>query len=183
MQYIGIVTGTAALALAVAIGDAAKAEVTDAAANGFTVRYQVQVGAERSAVYDAAVNHVGQWWSSDHTVSGDAANLYISTDPAGCFCETLGADGRVVHLEVSFVNPEVMLRFTGGLGPLGLMGVNGNMTWEFDDAETGTIVTLQYAVGGYMAGGLDSIAPAVDGVLTEAMTRLKSYVETGSPEG
>ena len=84
-------------------------------------------------------------------------------------------------MTVTFVNPGVMLRLTGGLGPLGLMGVAGNMTWEFDQAETGTVVTLQYSVGGYMDGGLDTVASAVDGVLVEAMTRLKSFVETGSP--
>ena len=61
------------------------------------------------------------------------------------------------------------------------MGVDGNMTWEFADTEAGTSVTLQYAVGGYMNGGLDSVAPAVDGVLIEAMNRLKAYVETGDP--
>ena len=85
---------------------------------------------------------------------------------------------------VTFVNPGVMLRLTGGLGPLGLMGVAGNMTLEFDEGESGTVVTMQYAVGGYMYGGLDMIASAVDGVLREAMTRLTTYVETGSaPEG
>jgi hypothetical protein len=84
-------------------------------------------------------------------------------------------------MSVSFVNPGVMLRLTGGLGPLGLMGAAGNMTWEFDDAETGTVVTLQYAVGGYMPEGLDTIAEPVDGVLVEQLTRLKSFVETGSP--
>ena len=57
------------------------------------------------------------------------------------------------------------------------------MTWEFDDSEAGTVVTLNYAVGGYYAGGLDSIAPAVNGVLEEAMTRLRAFTETGNPEG
>ncbi len=84
-------------------------------------------------------------------------------------------------MTVSFVNPGVMLRLTGGLGPLGLMGVAGNMTWEFEDTEGGTRVTLQYAVGGYMSGGLDTVAAPVDGVIGEALTRLKTYVETGSP--
>jgi hypothetical protein len=63
------------------------------------------------------------------------------------------------------------------------MGVDGNMTWEFDDAESGTVVTLNYAVGGYYADGLDAIAPAVDGVLEEAMMRLRAFVETGDPDG
>lgn len=158
------------------------AEVTDAAANGFTIRLTVPVEADRFVVYNAAINEVGQWWSSDHTISGDAANLSITATVPGCFCETLGNSAGLVHMTVSFVNPGVMIRLTGGLGPLGLMGVNGNMTWEFDEAESGTVVTLQYAVGGYMDGGLDTVSGPVDGVLAEAMLRLKSYVETGSPD-
>jgi len=157
------------------------AEVLDAGSNGFTVRHQVEIAAERMQVYGEAVASVGSWWSSDHTVSGDASNLYIETTIPGCFCEHLGADGGLIHMTVSFVNPGILLRFTGGLGPLGLMGVSGNMTWEFEDTEAGTRVTLQYAVGGYLAGGLDAVAGPVDAVLTEQLNRLKSFVETGLP--
>ena len=160
------------------------AEVLDASANGFTIRYATEVNGDRLAVYVAAVTRIGEWWNGDHSMSGNAANLYINTEIPGCFCETLGQGAGLVHMAVTFANPGVMLRLTGGLGPLGLMGVAGNMTWEFEEDEASpgvTTVTLQYAVGGYMEGGLDTIAPAVDGVLVEAMTRLKRYVETGSP--
>jgi len=160
----------------------ANAEVLDAASNGFTVRSTVTIAADRLAVYVAAVASVSEWWSSDHTVSGNAANLYIDTEMPGCFCETLGQGSGLVHMQVTFANPGVMLRMTGGLGPLGLMGVAGNMTWEFEETDGTTELTLQYVVGGYMAGGLDSVAPAVDGVLRDAITRLKMYVETGSPD-
>lgn len=158
-----------------------QAEVLDSASNGFTVRHSVMIQSDRQIVYQAVVTKISAWWSSDHTVSGDAANLFLTDTLSGCFCERLGEGAGLVHMSVSFVNPGVMLRLTGGLGPLGLMGVAGNMTWEFDDAETGTVVTLQYAVGGYMPGGLDAIADAVDGVLVEQLTRLKSLLETGSP--
>lgn len=171
------------IVIACASASIGSAEVTDAAANGFTIRLEVPVEADRFVVFNAATNEVGQWWSSDHTVSGDATNLSITTTVPGCFCESLGEQAGLVHMTVSFVNPGVIIRLTGGLGPLGLMGVNGNMTWEFDQAESGTVVTLQYAVGGYMDGGLDAVAEPVDGVLAEAMQRLKSYVETGSPDG
>ena len=160
----------------------ARGEVVDANSNGFTVRNTTTIAADRLATYVAAVANVGDWWSSDHTISGNAANLYIDASVPGCFCETLGQGAGLVHMTVSFVNPGVMLRLTGGLGPLGLMGVAGNMTWEFEEADGVTTVTLQYAVGGYMPGGLDTIAPAVDGVLIDAMTRLKLFVETGTPE-
>lgn len=76
-----------------------------------------------------------------------------------------------------------MLRLSGGLGPLGLMGVNGNLTWEFESSgESGeeTVLTWTYAVGGYLDGGLDSLAPAVDGVLREQLISLKHFVESGA---
>jgi len=157
------------------------AEVLDSAASGFTTTHELIVDADRHAVWSAAVGNVGSWWSSDHTISGDAARLYISAKPQGCFCETLGTDAGVVHLTVTMVNPHVLIRLTGGLGPLGLMGVNGNMTWEFADVEGGTRVRFTYAVGGYRPEGLDAIAAPVDYVIGEALARLRAYVETGDP--
>ena len=158
------------------------AEVTDSAANGFTTVNEVVIGVGRAESWVAAVRDVGAWWSSDHTVSGEAARMSITPEMQGCFCETLGAQAGVVHLTVTMVNPTHLLRMTGGLGPLGLMGVDGNMTWEFLDEEEGTRVRFTYAVGGYARDGLEGIAPAVDYVMGEALDRLKAYVETGSPE-
>ncbi len=167
------------LVLFVLMAVSARGEVLDAAANGFTVNYSTVISAGRGVVYGAAVDNISQWWSSDHTLSGDADNLYITAQPHGCFCEKLGPHAGLIHLTVTFVNPGVMLRFTGGLGPLGLMGVSGNMTWEFEDDEQGTRVTLNYAVGGYLDGGLDAIAVTVDGVLVEQIEALKKLVESG----
>ncbi len=160
----------------------ANAEVKDVAPGGFTVVHAVTVAATRGEVWLAAVNDIGSWWSSSHTVSGDASRLSIDARPQGCFCESLGQAGGVTHLTVTFVNREVLLRMTGALGPLGLMGVDGNMLWEFDDADGATRVRFTYVVGGYSPDGLDKIADAVDYVIGEALTRMQTYVETGSPE-
>ena len=173
---------TAAILLG-SFAPAAQTEVMDAAAQGFTIRISTTINAERMAVYKAAVENIGGWWHGDHTISGFASNLYIDARVPGCFCENLGQGAGIVHLAVTYVSPGIVLRLTGGLGPLGLMGVDGNMTWEFDDSEDGTVVTLNYAVGGYYPDGLDALAPAVNGVLEEAMARLRSFIETGSPEG
>ena len=159
----------------------AAAEVRDSASNGFTTVNEVVVDATRAEAWVAAID-IGKWWSSDHTISGDAARMSIEPRTLGCFCESLGEEAGIVHLTVTSVMPTVLLRMTGGLGPLGLMGVNGNMTWEFEDADEGTRVRFTYAVGGYMAGGLEQMAGPVDGVLGEALARLKSYIETGTPE-
>jgi len=166
----------------VALSATVLADVTDSAANGFTSVNEVVIDAGRAQSWVAAVSDVGQWWSSDHTVSGEAARMSITPELQGCFCESLGEKAGVVHLTVTMVNPTHLLRMTGGLGPLGLMGLDGNMTWEFLDEEDGTRVRFTYAVGGYAKDGLDSIAPAVDYVIGEALDRLKAFVETGRPE-
>lgn len=163
------------------IAPLASAEVTDAAANGFTTVNEVVIGTGRAEAWVAAMS-IGRWWSSDHTVSGDASRMSIQPVTQGCFCESLGEQAGVVHLVVTMVNPTHLLRMTGGLGPLGLMGVDGNMTWEFEDLENGTRVRFTYAVGGYSAQGLDVMAPAVDAVLGEALGRLKTFAETPGPE-
>jgi len=165
-----------------AFGATAMGEVIDAAPGGFSLVHEVTIAAPRGDTWRAAVDEVGQWWSSNHTISGDAGKMSIDARPQGCFCETMGGRAGVVHLTVTFVNPTVLLRLTGGLGPLGLMGVNGNMTWEFFDADAGTRVKFSYAVGGYRAGGLDQLAAPVDFVIGEALLRLRAHLETGDAD-
>ena len=157
------------------------AEVVDSGSGGFTTVNEATIDADRESVWQAAIEDVGKWWSSDHTVSGDASALSITPVPQGCFCERFGAGAGVVHLTVTMVSPGIVIRLTGGLGPLGLMGVNGNMTWEFEDVEGGTKVKFTYAVGGYRPEGLDVIAGPVDFVIGDALHRLKAYIETGDP--
>jgi uncharacterized protein YndB with AHSA1/START domain len=156
------------------------AEIADVAPGGFTVRLELEIAADRDAVYDAAVGRINEWWSSDHTFSGDADNLYIEHKLGGCFCESFSDDGGVIHMLVTFLNRGRMIRLTGGLGPLGLMGVSGNMTWEFNDTDAGTGWVVTYAVGGYSAAGLDKIAGPVEQTLAEQMQRLKALMEDGS---
>lgn len=162
--------------LAVAGPSLAAGEVLNAAPGGFTVQHERLIAADRASTWIAALS-VGDWWSDDHTVAGDAARMRIDARPLGCFCEYLGGDDGVVHLTVTSVSSQVMLRMTGGLGPLGLMGVNGSMTWEFFDDVAGTRVRFTYAVGGYYDKGLDTVAVPVDAVIGDALERLQEYVE------
>jgi hypothetical protein len=160
-----------------AMANNATAEVLDADKHGFTLLHEVTVAGTRATAWTAAVENIDKWWNADHTISGKSSLLSIDARPLGCFCEATG--GGVVHLTVTTVSRDVNLRMTGGLGPLGLMGVNGNMTWEFFDVDGGTRIRFSYAVGGYSPDGLDSLAPAVDFVLGEALQRLKHYIDAG----
>jgi uncharacterized protein YndB with AHSA1/START domain len=162
------------------IGPAAAA-VTDSGANGFTVKISVIIHAAPEEVYQKLVHNVGEWWSPEHTFSGDAHNLTIDDKPMGCWCEKL-TTGGARHMEVVLAAKGKALVLSGGMGPLQSMAVSGAMSFDFTPDKGGTKVDLTYAVGGYLAAGLNTLAGPVDGVLTAQMTRLKNFVELGRAE-
>jgi hypothetical protein len=127
------------------------------------------------------VQQVGGWWNPAHTYSGDSKNLSIDARPGGCFCEELPNGGGVEHLRVVYLVPDEMLRLIGGLGPLQASGVVGSFSWTLTDSGSSTTVEVTYVVGGFMEGGFERIAPAVDGVIGEQVHRPKLFVETGRP--
>jgi len=167
------------LSLAI-VGVSAPAAEAQIGPNGFRVTTQVSVSAAPAKVYEALLQ-VGQWWSPAHTYSGDAANLSLDPRPGGCFCERLPNGGGVEHLRVLSAAPGETLRMSGALGPLQALGVAGSFTVALKPTAGGTTVELVYAVGGFSDGGFNQLAPAVQGVLAEQMTRLKAFVETGRP--
>jgi uncharacterized protein YndB with AHSA1/START domain len=163
------------LATAVSI---AHGEVVETTANGFVIKLQATTDAAPEKVYRAFAD-IGRWWNPEHTFSGDAANLSLDLRPGGCFCEKLPNGGGVLHMNVVYAAPSQVVRLTGGLGPLQNSGLAGSMTWKFTPDATGTKIEVTYSVGGYMQGGFEKMAPAVNFVLGEQLTRLKAYVETG----
>jgi uncharacterized protein YndB with AHSA1/START domain len=157
------------------------ADVADSGDNGFTLRETATLSVPPAKAY-AAMLEVAKWWASDHTYSGDAANLSLEAKPGGCWCEGLPGGGGVQHMTVVFLLPGKQVRLAGGLGPLQSMGVAGSMDWKFDPAEKGTKVELRYAVGGYGgAAPFKDIAPGVESVLKLQFERYKRYAETGKP--
>jgi len=159
----------------------AMAEVVDAASNGFTVKTTLRIQAAPEDVYRRLIDHVGDWWSSEHTFSGDSHNLSIEGKAMGCFCEKLPNEGRVRHMEVVFLAPGKTLGLTGALGPLQSIAAAGNMRVQLSPADRGTKLEVTYAVTGYLPAGMNAWAAPVDSVLTEQFTRLKNYIEHGNP--
>jgi uncharacterized protein YndB with AHSA1/START domain len=173
---------TLLLAAVAALPGIGAAHAADVAPNGFVVRHDVTIDAPPSKVYDSLIHEVGSWWNEQHTYSGDSRNLSIDARPGGCFCERL-ANGGVEHMRVVQVRANDMLRMAGGLGPLQASGVSGSMTWKLSPAGKGTRLELTYSVGGFIPGGFESLAPAVERVTGEQVERLKRFVETGTPKG
>ncbi len=160
---------------------ATRADVADSAANGFTVKINTLIHARPEEVYNRLVHNVGDWWSSDHTYSNDAHNLSIEEKVLGCFCEKLPAGRGVRHMQVIMIMPNKLLVMSGGLGPLQKFGTTGTMTFALLPMRNDTRLEVTYAVGGYVNGGLGTWADPVDKMLTEQVTRFRTYVETGNP--
>jgi len=169
-----------AIAATLLLAGVARAEVTDKSAAGFEVTEKVTVAAPAAKVY-AALLTPAEWWNKDHSWSGSAKNLSMDL-ATGCFCEKL-PKGFVRHMTVVFADGATTLRLFGGLGPMQFTGASGHLAFVLKPAGDKTELTLTYDVGGYAKGGLaDKWAAPVDGVLGEAVGRLKKYAETGKPD-
>jgi uncharacterized protein YndB with AHSA1/START domain len=148
------------------------AELLTVGDGGFSVSHAVKIAASPDAIYETMTDHIDQWWNGDHSWSSDASNLYFDAQRGGCFCERLPDGGVVEHLRIIYLSPGREIRFDGVLGPLQLMAVSGRMIWKIEPAESGSTVGFTYHVHGYAKGGFDQLAPAVDAVIGEQLSRL-----------
>jgi len=170
----------AASLLALAGANGARCAVKDSAPDHLVLSYKFQVKAPPARAYAAAVD-VAHWWSSDHTYSGSARNLAMTAKAGGCWCENWKG-GSVQHMTVLLAMPGALLRLRGGLGPLQGGALAATLTFEFKPVAGGSEVNVSYVVGGYIDGGLDKIAPGVDGVLASQLQRLRLFTDTGSAD-
>jgi len=162
-------TISAGLALAM-LATTASAEVRARTENGFTLAFERSVRAEPETVVEAVAMPAG-WWSSEHTYSGDAANIRLDLIPGGCWCEALPGGG-VKHAEVVMVWPERrMVRFDAPFGPLQGMGADAVLTMTWSDPPDGgeRVLRWSYVVTG---AGTGAMADVIDGVLAEQFRRL-----------
>ncbi|WP_417596297.1 hypothetical protein [Parasphingorhabdus sp.] len=162
--------------------NAAQAEVTNTAANGFTVQHQTVISGDIESVWKAMIAP-SRYWNADHSWTGNAENFYLVPQAGGCFCELIrttsddnikSSEGSVQHMRVIYARNNKMLRLSGALGPLQGEAVTGTLTMLLQPQDTDTVVRFTYKVGGYMEFPVDQIAPAVDGVIGEQLTRLSA---------
>lgn len=158
----------------------ASAEVIASRPDGFVSRHTVEVVATAEQAWKAWTAPAG-WWNPEHTYSGDAASLYIDAQATGCFCELLplpkGAPegqrrGSVEHMHIVYSEPNRVMRLQGGLGPLQSEAVHGTWTVTFKETGGKTRILWEYIVFGYMRQDAEKLAPLVDKVMGEQLTRL-----------
>ena len=159
----------------------ASAEVISAGPNGFEVRHSVNLVIPQVKAY-SAFSEIQNWWSKDHTYSGDASHLSLQLRPGGCFCERLEGGGGIEHLRVTYVQPGERVVLTGSLGPLLYEATAGVMDIKVERIAGGSRIIMDYRAAGFAKGGAAEMAPIVDKVLGEQMKRLRVYAAGGAPK-
>ena len=160
------------------VAQPAIAEVTEVSDTGFTTTTSGATQLSASDVWSILVRPE-EWWSGEHTWSGNSRNLTLAAEAGGCLCETLPAGGSAEHMRVLYAQPGKLLRLSGALGPLQGEALVGTLTIELDQRDGTTHIEWTYVVGGHARFPLKSVAPAVDGVMSEQLNRLLSLIQFG----
>ena len=184
-----VLLAAAALAAVAAPQAASQAEVVAQSEAGFVVKLSADTVAAPADSWRMLIAPA-KWWSSEHTWSRDAANLYLDAQASGCFCEKLPkpADapaeqriGSAEHMHIIFADPQRgILRMSGALGPLQGEALNGTFTVTLTKTDTGTRIEFEYVVGGYMRMKSEEIAPAIDAVLGQQLTSLVNVLDASA---
>jgi len=165
----------AAIIGALGLAPAASAKVVDQSDAGFSVAHTARVAATPADVWKM-LRMPQNWWSKEHSWSGDAANFWLDSQAGGCFCEKLpdtgSGVGSVQHARILFSKPNQLLRLSGAFGPLQGEALNGTLTIQIKETPTGSALRFDYVVGGYMRFKVGDIAPAVDKVIGEQLLGL-----------
>lgn len=147
------------------------AEVKSSSPSSFDLEWRAVVPASPEQAY-AQLGRIGEWWDVAHSYSGKAENLSLELRAGSCFCERTDDGGSIEHMRVVYTAPGSAVRMQGGLGPLQEQAVTGTFAWTLKPVAGGTEITQSYVVGGYVRGGADRFAPAVDQVLGGQFQRL-----------
>lgn len=154
----------------------AQAAVVDVGPSGMEIQHSFKVAAAPQKVWDMLVQPA-RWWSSEHTFSGQAANMTLDPKAGGCWCEKLPNGGSVRHMDVGFFSPPKALVLRGSLGPLYNLAADGALAWTLTPNGAETDVTLTFRAGGYIKDGFAKWSGPVDTVLGEQAARLKQALE------
>ncbi|MCM2311065.1 MAG: SRPBCC domain-containing protein [Steroidobacteraceae bacterium] len=156
---------SAALLLALLLPGAAGAEVKLATPDALVIEHRFAIAATPMAAWNALV-HPERFWPNAHTWSGEAANMSLTADAGGCFCERWSG-GSAEHGRVLMAIPGKVLRIRGSLGPFQDMGVTGVLTVTLAATATGTDATVTYRLFGNASHRLGDMASGVDPVIRQ----------------
>lgn len=162
-------------ALALLLSHATHAAVAEQFAGGFELRYEQLVPRRAEQIYLGFVR-IGSWWDLSQTYTGKADGLTLKLGPGGCFCEH-GKHFYVRHLELVFAEKYRRLVFTGGLGPLQSMAVNGVLSVTITPGAEASTLQWTYRVSGGDPAKMSALAKPVDSLMQGQFERFVRYLQ------
>jgi uncharacterized protein YndB with AHSA1/START domain len=159
---------------------AADTTIIQSSADGAMVEHHFRIQATPRAAWDALV-HPELWWPSDHTWSGDRANLRLEAQAGGCFCENWG-ESSAEHGRVVMSQPGKLLRIRGALGPMQAMAVTAVLAVTLAPSAAGaTDATVTYRVSGDASQKVDTFIAGVDQVIGQQFGAFAAYASATKP--
>lgn len=138
MKKIKLLTYSALTAvLAVAISFSTQAEVTNQSDHSFTVKHSFVSDSKLSTVRHE-FGHVGRWWTSEFTLSGNGHNMFFNGK--GLY-ESM-PDGKTITY-LTKIDKGV---WNGTFGDLKGKDAHGQMTVNIKNYRYGTKISLEYTV-------------------------------------
>jgi len=162
------------LLIGLATATPATAEIVSVDAHGFEVRHTINLVVPQAQAF-TSFSQIRNWWSKDHTFSGNSANLSLEMRPGGCLCERIDHGGGVEFMRVAFLQPGERVVLRGALGPTLFDANIAVMDVQVGRISGGSKITLTYRASGFDKGNGAELAPLVDQVLGEQMKRLRTY--------
>lgn len=151
----------------------AAAEVVERHTDGFTLRFEATTSRAPADLL-AALGRIGQWWDGAHSYSGDAANMTLTMEPGGCFCEALADGTTFEHGRVVSIDPASGVLLDAPLGPLKGKATRAGLGFGWAEMNRDGILVMTFVVEG---PGLGAFADPVEGVLGGAFARYVRHTE------
>ena len=152
-----------------------KAELQESKENYFSIAFEEKLAISTEQL-NAQILKIEEWWHPGHTYSGKSENLFVDLKKRHCFCERLGNQGTVRHLDLVNYQPNKLIRFRGGLGPLQALPVNGVLDFTISAIDTKhSLLKVTYKVSSN-SPQLKAWPSAVEQVLSEQIKRLVAKV-------
>lgn len=133
------------------------ADILSSTPAGFTTSDSTQVSSVPIAIFLAITGSLNAWWDPEDTAE------------------------PLRHLTVVQSERGRLVRMSGLVGPLRDTRARGTLAWTLTELRGRTRVEVRFEASGDPALRLDTMAPAVDALLTDQLQRLKRFVEAGRP--
>jgi hypothetical protein len=152
------------------VSNSSSADVIASAPDHYTLKQEATSSLSPNQVWEKLIRP-DTWWHPDHTCSGKPENLSLQAKAGGLWREDW-AGSSVIHGSVLLAIQGKQLRLNAPFGPLQELGVNVVWTITISAHNGGSKIVFDEIANGTKASKLETIAPAVDFVKTEAIKRL-----------